>query len=1552
MSENEKDVKKKKQKRKMTKILGKAWGNAGAEAFQDSGADDDTIAASSQPLDLKSIGQLLDSGGYCGSKSGWEKFASDIGGVYKRHFAGSTKQSKRSKNQFEFVCQLLQQIDPSLADIASKLPVPTSPELTQTGNSAKKRSNSSAFKKQNQSPQLAVTFSETGLVQEEREHRAMNALQQYVNECGGSQEMIMSFRAKVFQRNNNKFEAHYVSPEGKILRSKADVARSLNLTNAQHQSSGSGTYSHKIPAIKGGLGKGQGKPRNQRECEAERKRLRKELDKVLKNHRKASKALDDFRSDPRHNRYPIDDDVLMEEEEKSTENTRKSEFFEGKMLDFDSFSCVVDDCITPDLIMTWDFLCTFQRTLSLDPIKLDDFVSALAFKKNLLTNESEEYLKTNSEVEVPLYLVEAHLALLRLLVIDPTSELWWWSTLETDDSEVKDVVPGSDTDRKRSFNASVNGTEEQYIPFFKCDMATLLATDEDSSATTRWLQALEDVRQRKTNAGGAIKSCAKSAASITSNPLVKLYLKKSLRKWKSNSAGPTKRAIIYLIDKVREARPDLWGRSVTKEDLAELAKKVSLEAQIAMQNIEEDAEDEAEGDSMSSDSDSRYEDDEDDDDDSYEDDDIVNDDYDTKLNATKSKKVRKLNECKTVSSIAAASVIPVKPPPCDVDLLLPPSKPILNNTNVNTHLISPFTWQCLTGAVVQRLLHRYKRLRNEVDDSLRMQKQLPALTSSEREKRELKAAGRIFSECIVFKAGSVKSEVETATEYLCSGKSYANLSIAQKVCIFRVLIEAAYDTHKIAQCVEDNFRARQNAVKALENEERRAKKEARQETILAEQKARERLAGDAVDAFLKRKRREVIRRNKSTKEFTADFIESLTDDDIKNFDDETTAEFGALPTPESFSKSEVTSMVAKIHEEDAFETQSLLVLTMEEIDAREREVLASMEDELNMFGNIESVYENRIDRETSAKIDRLQKDIESFKAKAVTLVSARAAACDALQDAVEAGTAKALRAAIKVAKMAQLSGFDDATNGIWAIDLLRDAALELKAVEKQRRVTDARKDLVAKLNKCFVRTQPMGEDRHKNSYWHFDGDEERRVWIEQGISTAENEHAEAVPDLVNAIGDEEEDLLLTEWKDNSEAKKCFLSFSRKEYQPCGLYSSLPQKKWGCSVSDRSLRLLIKGLDERGLRERKLKSKLKEIVDSSVLLPDKQNENSVTRETSDHTADNYVFKSSGDEVAYEEALNQFINDRDSSADLFISDLRKFSSVIEKRVRLKKGETVSSYYNGTIIGWSKEGSEISEEETDVASMTNGVQNRPSYVWQVTLDFGGEENLSSMELIEGLLRHLKWKTQYVGYDEPDSSLYSYRNTMGKFCGRACDAPHASTTSFFARLLIKRESELYMPLKNRSYDNNWGGKCGARNAWIAYMRENAQSFTAVQEGLLTLENALFDLTEVIDENNQNDDVVINGRSLLDDEKFRFDIELESMGDVNGLWNSKEARSIFLELMKTTESIGFLSLGLDLICRNCKSYLDSRPTTSRPNNEYIGTRRQNALQLQNSYYN
>jgi hypothetical protein len=145
----------------------------------------------------------------------------------------------------------------------------------------------------------------------------------------------------------------------------------------------------------------------------------------------------------------------------------------------------------------------------------------------------------------------------------------------------------------------------------------------------------------------------------------------------------------------------------------------------------------------------------------------------------------------------------------------------------------------------------------------------------------------------------------------------------------------------------------------------------------------------------------------------------------------------------------------------------------------------------------------------------------------------------------------------------------------------------------------------------------------------------------------------------------------------------------------------------------------------------------------------------------------------------------------------------------------------------------------------------------------------------------------------------------------------------------MVKREGELYVKLKIRSYDNAWGGKSGARALWTNSMKDYAYDFATARQGLVTLENAFFELTGGFAdyEGVPSDAAAIaaaDAQRLLADPKTRNDIELETIEKVPGLWNSPTSRGVFLYLVQGSGTTGFLALALDQLCRNTVKYLQT----------------------------
>lgn len=1327
----------------------------------------------------------------------------------------------------------------------------------------------------------------------EREERAMENLFTYIEENGGDRRAVENYRCRVTRKpSDGRYDTNYYNEQGKRFRSMVEVGKFLNLLATPARSAGG----KKAAGMKK-------RKATSREIDNEKKRLRKELEKLRRQHTKARKQLDDFLTDEKDSKYPIDDLLLQEEDDQSKsqrKEVRPTNCPAARIPDIDAFPGLPQHCM-PEVLAVWDFLSTFSRNLNVNPISLDDFVECLIYKPPSNLSDSDFF---NSP---PVFLGEAHLGLLKLILADRSSDDWWWSILETDVTE-NAVADGTD----------VVGTEESDLPLIKVDFAAMLLETEDPLITTTWLQNLENVRAVSSNDINAIRGAVRNAMAMVANKWVLAYLRKALKLGKTSGSAFMKRSIIWLVDNFREARPDLTTRSVSTKAVLQKRAKVVEEIAQQMEKLSSAALTVTDDD-MASD----IEDSDDESDDS--------DDEDQKENA-----VEEAATIRVDPDERTASYIPKKPPPSLVDLLLPPGKPV-----PPTDLLNAASWPQIAGAAAARIIHRFKRLRNELDDSLRLIRELPRLTVKQRRERELIASKRVFSEFA--NAVGEGDPPQEAVDHLCSGGEYLELSPQQRLCILRVLIDGAYDTGRVYEIVDSNHKQQTNAVKALDTEQRRAKKEAKEKALAGEAAAREDLALEARRKFLEEKREEIRNANKANHELTEEEIDDLTEEDILDFDDDIRADFEALPAPESFKKAEVIARVEQIKEAAAFETDLLTVLTMSELLEREKNELDSLKQQLEELGGEDALFDSDLDKSTARRIEKTRRDIQKAEANAKSLPIQREAALDSLQEAIADGTIKSLRAAIRIAKTARLFGPDEYSNGVWALDLVRDAHMELENAKQLKRVADAQKDLVTKLARCFTRTDPLGADRFRNLLWRFENTEQCHVWAEVNPvllgADANLKNEEGYLQVVSNVAqvsigapDIEEDF---EPRDAADAAS-FLRFSRQEYHASGSCKSLAMRLWGCHATDASMRALMKGLDGRGIRENELKKNLKEALekdttadvateDAKVVAPEVEETKSGDAEEEEKEKASKAFKTTGDETVFDAAKRSVGK---SASDLIEDDIiSSLISGIGQHVRVRivveanKDSDIARYEDAVVSGWKTRKDEVPvEPDGDEFEPQMATVNTP--IWHAVDGKGQELWLTGLELLRGICRYAKRKRGDPTYFESDAAFLAYRNSLGRHCGKAAEAAQAMAPIRFAQFMVRREGELYQRLKHLVYENTWGGKNGNRNAWMASMKDFAFDFDTAREGLLTLEAALLEMTGGIQDSSEEEP---SGRALLENPVSREDIELESIEKgVKGLWNSKASRAVFLEIMKSCKTVGFLALGLELLCRNTMAFVDA----------------------------
>jgi hypothetical protein len=198
------------------------------------------------------------------------------------------------------------------------------------------------------------------------------------------------------------------------------------------------------------------------------------------------------------------------------------------------------------------------------------------------------------------------------------------------------------------------------------------------------------------------------------------------------------------VDKVREARPDLWGQNIGNDVVASQIAKVASDASRSFEQMDGEIFTPTANDGSDIDNGSDHDEAVSDDEEETDDEDILSQE-DNEMHLESHDHVTKKSKVEDDAdedTCPVNSAVPSALAPTLVDILLPPSKP-----SPSSNILSPFTWPCIAGATCRRILHHFKRKRNEVDDEIRLGKQLPPLTRSERKQRELLLSQRLLPGC-------------------------------------------------------------------------------------------------------------------------------------------------------------------------------------------------------------------------------------------------------------------------------------------------------------------------------------------------------------------------------------------------------------------------------------------------------------------------------------------------------------------------------------------------------------------------------------------------------------------------------------------------------------------------------------------------------------------------------------------------------------------------------------------------------------------------------------
>jgi len=413
-----------------------------------------------------------------------------------------------------------------------------------------------------------------------------------------------------------------------------------------------------------------------------------------------------------------------------------------------------------------------------------------------------------------------------------------------------------------------------------------------------------------------------------------------------------------------------------------------------------------------------------------------------------------------------------------------------------------------------------------------------------------------------------------------------------------------------------------------------------------------------------------------------------------------------------------------------------------------------------------------------------------------------------LEQALESGRDRDIRESLKYSRQAGLEGeLPDGrvycTTTMFKVYKLR-ASME-QASKDARAAAEHEKALV----EYFVRTEPIGYDRYNRAYWCFDGD--TRVFVQTMLG----------PDSLPSNEKKEDD-------------DPYLSLMRKK-------PSLKKCSWRMYGSMSEIWALIDALDERGIRERALKSKLRAQFGLS-----------------ENSAQGVTYKTSGSEF------------------------------IGKKVQRTFGKRV---VYGTIVGWlppegedealwhviHDDGDEEDLDENEVNKFLHDVPPKPKRKYRersedsksksgvkATAKRDVEEEQSAME-VDGESEEAEWSGDDDDDTPPDIVTDYHNNVIGGLGVR-----ENQIGLHGLKLELSRKHDMLIDgLKSRGSGYPREGK----RVWENCLR-TAEDLSTVRSALVELETVVHDTQEVPDEVDEKD--TKDKRDLMMKDGWVFNIEAE----------------------------------------------------------------------------
>jgi hypothetical protein len=233
---------------------------------------------------------------------------------------------------------------------------------------------------------------------------------------------------------------------------------------------------------------------------------------------------------------------------------------------------------------------------------------------------------------------------------------------------------------------------------------------------------------------------------------------------------------------------------------------------------------------------------------------------------------------------------------------------------------------------------------------------------------------------------------------------------------------------------------------------------------------------------------------------------------------------------------------------------------------------------------------------------------EQKRLEVVRRNEARSNANIALEEAIESGREQDLKRAIKIGKRDDLLRWEEDNNEVYCTPLMLKAEKLYAEIEDRIKSEKDELKFIRTMKEYTVRTEPLGSDRHGNTYWAFTGDEDRLYVCLNGttatspdmdvVTSGSNGNSSPSKAVVSPISSTIPTSMHINVPSGSEVILFDKDPSLKKLFDTRPYThqSEAQQTWKIYGAERSIYYLWEALDDRGIKERSLREKIRSAFD--------------------------------------------------------------------------------------------------------------------------------------------------------------------------------------------------------------------------------------------------------------------------------------------------------------------------------------------------------------------